>query len=152
MIGRIGLTAVALLLPAIAFPHVTVWPRESTSNAYEKYVVRVPTEGKVATQSVELRIPEGVTIVSMGAPAGFTYELKRAGEKVTAIVWSLTIRPGEFAEFAFMARNPGNVGPVRWEAIQRFVDGTSTEWTGAAGTRNPASVTQIGAGSSGHAH
>jgi uncharacterized protein YcnI len=37
--------AALLALPAIA--HVTVWPRESTYGAYEKYVVRVPTEGKV---------------------------------------------------------------------------------------------------------
>ncbi len=45
--------------------HVTVWPRESRTGAYEKYVVRVPTEGTVATQSVELRVPANVDIVSI---------------------------------------------------------------------------------------
>jgi uncharacterized protein YcnI len=152
MIRKWGLAAVLLVLPALALSHVTVWPRDSKAGAYEKYVVRVPTEGKVATQSVELRIPEGVILVSMGAPAGFTYELKRTGDKVTAIVWSMTIKPGEFAEFPFMARNPSTAGALRWQAIQRFVDGTSTEWTGEAGTRHPASVTQIAPGAAGHSH
>jgi uncharacterized protein YcnI len=146
------IAAVLLLAPAITLAHVTVWPRQSSANAYEKYVVRVPTEGKVATQSVELRVPDGVAIVSMGAPAGFSYELKRAGDKVTAIVWSMTIEPGEFAEFAFMARNPGTGGALKWEAIQRFADGTTTEWTGPAGTKHPASVTQLAAGGSQHTH
>lgn len=152
MIRKWALAAVSLLIPAIALSHVTVWPRQSSAGAYEKYVVRVPTEGKVATQSVELRVPEAVTIISIGAPTGFSYELKRTGDKVTSIVWTMTIAPGEFAEFAFMARNPANGGQLKWEATQRFVDGTTTEWTGPAGTRHPASVTQIGAGASDHAH
>jgi uncharacterized protein YcnI len=115
----------------------------SQTGSYEKYVVRVPTEGKVATTSIELVVPENVTIVSMGAPAGFTYELKRAGERITNIVWSMRIAPGEFAEFAFMARNPKDIGEIAWRAIQHFADGTQTEWTGARGDKHPASVTAV---------
>lgn len=139
-------TAFALLLglcSALAWAHVTVWPRVSSTGAYEKYVVRVPTEGKVATQSVELRIPENVDIVSIGAPSGYTYEVKRTGERITSIVWTMTIKPGEFAEFAFMARNPKGAGDIRWEAVQRFADGTSTEWVGPAKDKHPASVTRV---------
>jgi uncharacterized protein YcnI len=139
-------TAVALLLclcSALASAHVTVWPRQSSPGAYEKYVVRVPTEGNVATRSVELRVPENVDIVSVGAPNGYTYELKRTGSRITSIVWTMTIKPGEFAEFAFMARNPKQVSEIRWEAVQRFADGTSTEWTGPAKDRHPASVTRV---------
>lgn len=139
-------TVYALLLflcSALASAHVTVWPRESAPGAYEKYVVRVPTEGSVATQSVELRVPADVDIVSVGAPTGFTYEAKRSGSKITSIVWTMTIKPGEFAEFAFMARNPKQGGEIRWEAIQRFADGTSTEWTGPGKDKHPASVTRV---------
>ncbi len=32
------------------------------AGATEKYIVRVPTEGKVTTKSVELEVPEGVTV------------------------------------------------------------------------------------------
>ena len=139
-------TAFALILclcSALASAHVTVWPRESSTGAYEKYVVRVPTEGSVATQSVELRVPANVEIVSIGAPSGFTYEVKRTGSRITSIVWTMAIKPGEFAEFAFMARNPKQAGEVRWEAIQHFADGTSTEWTGPAKDKHPASVTRM---------
>jgi hypothetical protein len=42
-----------------------------------------------------------------------------------------------------MARNPKQAGEVRWEAVQRFADGTSTEWTGAVKDKHPASVTRV---------
>jgi uncharacterized protein YcnI len=142
---RTEFALVLCLYSALACAHVTVWPRESSPGAYEKYVVRVPTEGNVATQSVELRVPANVDIVSVGAPGNFTYEVKRTGSRITSIVWTQPIKPGEFAEFAFMARNPKQAGEVRWEAIQRFADGTSTEWTGPAKDKHPASVTRVGA-------
>ena len=41
--------AVLLLAPAIAHAHVSITPRDSTHGATEKYTVRIPTEGKVAT-------------------------------------------------------------------------------------------------------
>jgi uncharacterized protein YcnI len=132
--------------------HVTVWPRESSTGSYEKYVVRVPTEGKVATTSVELMLPEGVNLVSMGAPTGFSYELKKASDRVVGIVWTARINPGEFAEFAFMARNPTQPGEVVWKAIQHFADGTRTEWTGPTGDKRPASVTTVTVGTGGHHH
>lgn len=145
MMGRVVLAAVAaLVLCAPLNAHVTVWPRESRTGAYEKYVVRVPTEGKVTTTSVELSVPEGVTLESMGVPAGFTYELKRTGERVTGIVWSMQIKPGEFAEFSFVARNPKDAGDIVWRAVQRFSDGTSTEWSGPRGDKHPAPITRIG--------
>jgi uncharacterized protein YcnI len=142
------LVAAALcVFSAAAGAHVTVWPRESALGAYEKYVVRVPTEGQVATSSIELQMPEGVSFVSMGAPGSFTYELKRTGDRVTSLVWTQAIKPGEFAEFAFMARNPKAGSEMRWKAVQRFGDGSSTEWSGAAGDQHPASVTKLSPGS-----
>jgi uncharacterized protein YcnI len=144
MAARILLAVLAAQLACAAVhAHVTVWPRDSRPGAYEKYVVRVPTEGKVATASVELTIPDGVTIVSMAAPSGFTYELKRTAERVTSILWSMAIAPGEFAEFAFMARNPKDQREITWKATQRFADGTRTEWSGPRGDKHPASVTTL---------
>ncbi|MEJ0039364.1 MAG: DUF1775 domain-containing protein [Gammaproteobacteria bacterium] len=140
---RIAFALALGLCSALAWAHVTVWPRESSTGVYEKYVVRVPTEGKVATRSVELRVPANVDIVSVGVPNGYTYEVTRTSSRITAIVWTMAIMPGEFAEFAFMARNPKQSGEVRWEAVQRFVDGTSTDWTGSAKDKHPASVTRI---------
>jgi uncharacterized protein YcnI len=123
--------------------HVTVWPRESVTGEWEKYTVRVPTEGRVATSSVELQIPEDVEVVSVGAPDGFRYELKKTGKRIVAIVWTRQIEPNEFAEFVFMARNPAEPATLRWKAIQRYVDGSKTEWIGPMGDRTPAPVTKL---------
>jgi uncharacterized protein YcnI len=147
MMSRFVLAAMAALVVCAPLnAHVTVWPRESKTGAHEKYVVRVPTEGKVATTSVELTVPEGVAVVSMGVPAGFNYELKRTGERVTGIVWSMQIKPGEFAEFSFVARNPKDAGDIVWKAVQRFSDGTSTEWSGPKGDKHPAPITRVSGG------
>lgn len=55
--------AIVLALPHAAMAHVTVRPRESHAGAEERYFVRVPTEGAVATTSVHLEVPEGVTVL-----------------------------------------------------------------------------------------
>ena len=146
MTVRVWLAAAAAgLVCASAFAHVTVWPRESRPGAYEKYVVRVPTEGKVATTSIEVMVPENVSIVSVATPQGYTYELKRSGERVSSIVFTMQIKPGEFAEFAFMARNPKDGTEIAWKAVQHFADGASEQWTGPSGDKHPASVTKLGA-------
>jgi uncharacterized protein YcnI len=142
----------AALLALPTYAHVTVWPRESTYGAYEKYVVRVPTEGKAATTSIELELPAGATFISIGAAIGHTYELKKSGERVVGIVWSMRINPGEFAEFAFMARNPKEGASLTWKATQRFADGSSAQWAGPAGDQRPASITTLIAGGAKHDH
>ena len=126
-----------------AAAHVTVWPRESRPGASEKYVVRVPTEGKVATVEVELEVPANVTIAMLAAPAGWTHEVKREGDRIVRVVWKMEIRPGEFAEFPFIARNPKEGSEIAWKVRQRFADGTSADWVGPAGDRRPASVTKL---------
>jgi uncharacterized protein YcnI len=135
-----------------AAAHVTVQPRESRAGAHEKYVVRVPTEGQVATISVELEIPARVVVTSMGAAVGHTYELKKAEGRIVRIVWSMKINPGEFAEFAFIARNPTDGKQLTWKAVQHLADGSSVEWTGPPGDKRPASVTTLSAAGAQHTH
>ncbi|HTE39739.1 MAG TPA: DUF1775 domain-containing protein [Steroidobacteraceae bacterium] len=139
-------------LSSVAHAHVVVSPRTSQKGAYEKYTVRVPTEGKVATLSVELTLPEGVNFVAVGAPTGHTYELKKSGERVVAIVWTMKISPNEFAEFSFMARNPKDGKELVWKAVQKLADGTTEQWSGPVGDRRPASVTTLSAGGAEHKH
>jgi uncharacterized protein YcnI len=134
---------VALVLPLSVQAHVSISPQQSTAGATEKYVVRVPTEGAVMTTGAELEVPEGVVIEAMQAPAGWKYEVKREGNRIVAITWLMDIKPGEFAEFAFVARNPRDKTELVWTLRQRFVDGTVTNWTtGPNGTR-PTAVTKL---------
>lgn len=139
----------ALLVAVAAEAHVSVRPRESKAGATEKYTVRVPTEGKVATTSVEVEIPQGVTVSSVEPADGVRFDMKRDGGRVVSIVWTVTIDPGQNRELVFIAKNPTDATEIVWKAHQRYGDGTSSEWVGAAGTRQPAPVTKLTAPTAG---
>jgi hypothetical protein len=124
--------------------HVTVSPQESAAGASERYTVRVPTEGRVATTSVELEVPSDVTVTSVLVGDRFSYDARREGDRTVAITWRLDIGPGETAEFVFFARNP-MATQIVWKAHQRFADGTSADWVGVEGDRRPAAVTKLAA-------
>jgi uncharacterized protein YcnI len=122
--------------------HVTVWPRESQPGVGERYTVRVPTEGQVATTAVELEVPADVRVTGVLVGGGYTYEARREGDHIVAITWRQEIKPGEYGEFVFFAVNPKSK-QIAWKARQRFADGTSADWVGVEGDRRPASVTQL---------
>ena len=130
-----------LAVTTVVRAHVTVWPQQSQAGAGERYTVRVPTEGQVATTSVELEVPADVTVTGVLVGAA-PYEVRRQGNRIVAITWKLDIKPAEVGEFVFFARNP-KVGHIAWKARQRFADGTSADWVGVDGGRRPASVTRL---------
>jgi uncharacterized protein YcnI len=139
----IGYTVCTLLVATAAHAHVSVRPRESKMGTTEKYTVRVPTEGKVATTSVELEIPQGVTVDSVDPIDGVKSDMKREGGRVVSITWTVTTDPGANREFTFTAKNPAEGTEIAWKAHQRYSDNTSSEWVGAAGSRQPAPVTKL---------
>ena len=139
LIAALALTLVA----SAAHAHVSVRPRESKPGATEKYIVRVPTEGKVATTSVEVDIPAGVSVEAVESADGVKSEMKREGGRLVSIIWTVTIDPGANREFTFTAKNPSEGTEIAWRAHQRYADGTSSEWVGVAGSRQPAPVTKL---------
>ena len=132
-----------LVIPAVALAHVSIWPRESMQGATERYTVRVPTEGKVTTTGADLEVPAGVVVEVVSMPAGWTYEVKRQGDRITGISWKMDIKPGEFAEFGFVARNPREGTQLVWTLRQRFADGTVTDWTNGPTGLRPTAVTKL---------
>jgi uncharacterized protein YcnI len=82
MIGVLVLAA-----PVLAFAHVSVRPRESKPGAEERYTVRVPTEGTVATTHVLLEIPDGVMVLEVLPHDGATFETAKQGDRITTITW-----------------------------------------------------------------
>lgn len=143
MTRAFSLAAILLVLPSVVAAHVGVRPRESTPGAEERYTVRVPTEGTVATTSVRLEVPPGVAVLEVMPVGGATFTTQKAGDRIVAITWTKTIDPKEMAEFAFRARNPESGTEISWKAHQRFADGTVTDWVGPAGTPRPAPVTTL---------
>jgi len=135
--------ALTVLVPAIAGAHVSITPRESTQGVTERYTVRIPSEGKVATIAAELDVPEGVIVETIQAPAGWKHEVRRKEDRIVAITWQVDVKPGEFIEVGFVARNPRQGNQIVWILRQRFADGTVTDWTvGPQGTR-PTAVTRL---------
>ena len=122
--------------------HVTVAPRESQAGAEQRYTVRVPTEGQVATVAMELEVPPDVTIIEVAPGDGYTFDTRREGGRIVSITWKREIPPRQTAEFVFTARNPKS-GEISWKAHQRFADGTSADWVGVEGDRRPAAVTRL---------
>lgn len=127
---RLSLAVVLVVgIVAVVSAHVTIGPAQSTLGVSERYTVRVPTEGQVATVGVDLEVPEGVTVSYVLASSGWTSELKRVDKRVTSISWKVEIPPSHFGELIFNARNPKEGTTIAWKATQRFADGTSREWT-----------------------
>jgi uncharacterized protein YcnI len=146
-ISRLVIVAViAAAIPAGAFAHVSITPRQSTQGATERYLVRIPTEGKVATVAAEMDVPEGVIVETLQAPAGWKHDITRKDDRIAKIVWQADVKPGEYIEVGFVARNPRQGNRIVWTLRQRFADGTVTDWTMGPNGVRPTAVTQLAAG------
>lgn len=138
--------AAVLFAPAILSAHVSITPRTSTHGATERYLVRIPSEGKVATVAAEMDVPEGVIIETLQSPAGWTHRVTRKDDRIAAIVWEVNVPAGEYVEVGFVARNPRQGARIVWILRQKFADGTMENWTvDAKGQTRPTAVTQLNA-------
>ena len=136
-------TAGLLCAPSVSAAHVSITPRQSNHGATERYTVRIPTEGKVATVGADIEIPPGVIVETLQAPAGWKHDVVRKDDRIVSITWHANVPPGEFIEVGFVARNPRESAQIVWTLRQRFADGTVTDWTkGPNGTR-PTAVTRL---------
>ena len=136
-----GLICVALFVATLD-AHVVVTPRESAAGAEQVYTVRVPTEGTVSSTSVELEVPAGVHVMQVASGDGYTFDVKKDGNRIVSISWKQEIKPKEFKLYTFTAHNP-QPGALQWKAHQTFADGSMRHWIGERGSKEPASVTTI---------
>jgi len=143
ILARVCTAAIVAVIPAVAHAHITIAPTQSMAGATEKYVLRVPSEGKVATVAAELEVPDGVSVEAVAVPNGWKHEIKRQGDRIVAITWTMNIPPGEFAEFAFVARNPRDETQIVWTLRQRFADGTVSDWTKGPNGIRPSAITKL---------
>ncbi len=138
----VATTALVLLSCTAVYAHIAIQPRQAKVGASETYTMRVPTEGKVATTSVELEVPDGVTIVNVDG-AAVSVEQKRTGDSVTSVIWKVDIQPAQSQQLTFVARNPASGSEIAWKVHQRYADGTSSDWIEPAGSRRPGPVTKL---------
>lgn len=140
VISTIGLLFV-IAVPL--FAHVGVSPRESKLGATEAYTFNVPSEGGRTTVAVALEVPDGVTVNSVTASEGASHEVKKSGDRVTEITWTIEIKPGAAAKLSFVAKNPDTGDSIVWKVHQKYSDSSVSDWVGPAGSRAPAPVTKL---------
>ena len=141
--SKSGFALIAAVVAVAALDaHVIVSPRESAPGAEQQYSMRVPNEMQVPSLSVDLEVPAGLHVANVPTGEGYTVDLKREKDRIVGITWKREIKPKEFAQFTFTAHNPA-AGELQWKAHQHFADGSTIDWVGERGSKQPASVTVI---------
>jgi uncharacterized protein YcnI len=136
---------VAALLSCLAWGHVVVYPERVAPGAFERFVLRVPTEKPIPTTRVRLLIPDNLQVFSLGGKAGWRYEIEKdSSGRLKSITWSGGAVPaGEFTDFEFVARAPREPTSLVWKAYQTYQDGSVVAWVGPPDAREPASITKV---------
>jgi uncharacterized protein YcnI len=133
-----------LAVPSIVFAHAVVFPKTSTTGAYERYVLRVPNERDVPTLKVEIRFPEGLRVVSFSDVPGWKLQvLTDSAQRVTGAVWTGVLPKERFVEFPFVGVNPKDSTSLTWPTYQTYEGGERVEWTGPDSSKTPASATIV---------
>lgn len=136
--------AALLLLPVTVRAHAVVQPAEAPPGAYQRYLLRVPTEREVPTTRVEIRFPAAVTVVSFADVPGWELEIVTdSAGRIVGAVWTGTLPPHRFVEFPFVAVNPREDMTIAWPVTQTYAGGEVVEWAGPEDSETPASVTRV---------
>jgi len=144
VLGTLLAVGVTLLAASLAFAHAVVYPKTSKTGGYEKYVLRVPNEKAVPTLRVEIRFPAELRVTSFGDVAGWQLEvLTDSAKRIVGAVWTGSLPPQRFVEFPFVGANPKAATRLVWPVYQTYAEGPRVEWTGAEGSKSPASATSI---------
>jgi Uncharacterized protein conserved in bacteria len=134
----------ALIVPGVAFSHAVVYPKSSAPGAYERYVLRVPNEKAIATTRIEIHFPADARVTSFADVAGWQLEVRTdSAERIVGAVWTGSLAPQRFVELPFVAVNPKSATRLVWPVTQTYADSITVDWTGAEGSKTPASVTAI---------
>src|SRR4051812_48948640 len=141
----VGALAIASVFGASVSAHIMVSPPESKSGATQNYELRVHNEEKVGIKSVELTIPDGITVTSIGkAPAG-AYTTAKTGDRITSLTWTVDVAPTKYLALPFTAKNPVGPKQLTWLTKAHMADGSVVEFSDKPGAGEKASVTKIAA-------
>jgi len=125
--------------------HIMVSPPQSKAGAAQKYEVRVHNEAKVAATSIDLDIPDGVTVTDVAKPAAGSFTTKKTGDRITAITWQVDVQPTKYVALPFTATNPASAAEVRWNLREHLADGSVVEWSDKPGAKQKGSATKLAA-------
>jgi uncharacterized protein YcnI len=146
---RMKVSVVLLLAASVVTSlsaHVMVSPPQSKAGAVQKYELRVHNEAKVAATSVDLDIPDGVTVTEVAKPSAGTYTTKTAGDRITVITWQVDVQPTKYVALPFTAKNPDGATELHWSMHEHLADGSVVDWTDKPGAKEKGSTTKLASG------
>ena len=140
--GITGTLLAAFALPASA--HVEVTPARAAPGQLQRYTIEVPNElPDQATVEVDVTLPVGFVLDVAQALPGWQTVISKQGGVPVGVAWKGGRIPvGTFTAFQVQGRNPARSGGLTWRAAQRY-ERSTVNWTGAAGSPEPAPVVQL---------
>ena len=126
--------------------HVMVSPPQSKAGAVQKYELRVHNEAKVAATSVDLDIPDGVTVTEVVKPSAGAFTTKTVGDRITVITWQVDVQPSKYVALPFTAKNPDGATELHWSMHEHLADGSVVDWTDKPGGKEKGSTTKLASG------
>ena len=137
-------TILAFVPCALLFAHITIWPKESSPGARERYTMRVPNEKQVATVRIEGEFPGELNVYDFEFKPGWKIDFKKDDKgKISGATWTGKIAPYEFVEFGMLGLNPKEGASLTWKFVQFYEDGMKEEFTGPVGSRYPSPVVTL---------
>jgi uncharacterized protein YcnI len=132
------------LLSEQADAHAIVSPAQSEPGKQQLYTLEIPSESRTSpTSEIRLKIPKGLRILYFQPIPGWSRQFIEEQGQVTEVLWKGNLEPQEFQIFSFKARNPAEATPLVWKVLQRYKDGTTSDWSGPSNSAMPASLTKI---------
>ena len=123
--------------------HIMVSPPQSKAGATQKYEMRVHNEAKVAVTSIELEIPDGVTVTTVAKPAIGLYTTRTAADRIATVIWQIEVQPSKYLALPFTAKNPEGSVELHWNVREHLADGSVVDWSDKPGAAEKASMTKL---------
>jgi uncharacterized protein YcnI len=108
-----------LTVAGAASAHVVAEPGAGPAGSYQ--VLRFSVGhgcGAVATTALRIDIPPGVTTARPQAKPGWTLDMARSGDLVTAITWRGELPYDQLEEFLIQVKLPATPGRIAFPTIQ----------------------------------
>jgi uncharacterized protein YcnI len=120
---------IALALPASAAAHVQLSPDRIDPGSFTLFTVLSPDESAQPLTGLQLTIPDGLVVDSIGETAGFTAKVVEDQQhRIAGLSWQGGhVAPGHLALFHFSG-TPRATGVLQLTGIQRFADGSTRLW------------------------
>jgi uncharacterized protein YcnI len=127
--------ASALVLAPVAGAHVEISPDKVPVDSDALLTIQVPNERNVPTVKLEIKLPAGLSEVTVQAKPGWT-----SSNKNGVVTWSGgKIGPGQFDEFGLVTHVPNTPGKeFVFPALQTYADGKVVRWIGTSTSDTPA--------------